>query len=265
MGRNRGFTGALVQIQREAERQRKAQAAAATRAARDAERAHRAYERAMAAEAKEQQRLYVDSRMADVELLNEELQDDVTGLQQLLADTLAVDDFLDFERLKDAAPIPVFAPGSLAVPERPPTPDAFQPPEPTGLRGRLPGAREKYLAQWEEGRVAYEAAVAAYQQREAERQRRLAAAQADHQRMAAEVEARLAAQHAEVEQFKADFHAGKPDAVMQYFALVLEASTYPDDFPSSSGSPSCPNPTSSSSSTSCPATTASQRSPPTPM
>jgi restriction system protein len=205
MGRSRGFTGALIQIQREAERQRKAQAAAATRAAREAERAHRAYQRATAAEAKERQRLYVESRMADVELRNEELQDDVAGLEQLLADTLAVDDFLDFETLKEAAPLPVFAPGPLANPERPPNPETFRPPEPTGLRARLRGTREKYLAQFEKGRIAYEAAVADYQQREAERQRRLAAAQADHRRAVAEVEARLAAQHTEVEQFKADF------------------------------------------------------------
>src|SRR5512132_4098112 len=156
MGRNRGFTGALIQIQREAERQARARAAADTRAAREAERARRAFERAQATEAKEQQRLYVESRIADVDLDNQELQDDVAGLQRLLADTLAVDDFLDFETLKDAAPLPVFAPGPLADPEPPPSPDAYRPPEPAGLRARLPGAREKYQARFEEGRVAYE-------------------------------------------------------------------------------------------------------------
>ena len=203
MGRNRGFTAALIQIQREAERQRKAELAATTRAARDVERAHRAYERAQTAEAKERQRLYVESRLADVELLNEELQDDVARLHRLLADTLTVDDFLDFETLKEAAPLPIFAPGALAHPEPPPSPDGFRPPEPTGLRARLPGAREKYLAKWDEGRVAYEAVVAAYNQREAERQQRLAAAQADHQRAVSEIQARLTAQHAEVEHLKA--------------------------------------------------------------
>jgi hypothetical protein len=44
MGRNRGFTAALIQIQREADRQARARAAAETRAAREAERAHRAYD-----------------------------------------------------------------------------------------------------------------------------------------------------------------------------------------------------------------------------
>jgi restriction system protein len=231
MGRNRGFTAALIQIQREAERQARAQAVAATRAAHEAERARKAYERAQAAEAKERQRLYVESRTADVELRNQELQDDVASLGRLLADTLAVDDFLDFGTLKQAAPLPRFAPGQLAIPEKPPDPDSYRPPEPTGLRARLPGAQEKYRAKWEQGRVAYEAAVAAHRDREAERQRRLGAARAEHEEKVAEIEARLVEQHAEVEQFKADFHAGKPTAVMQYFALVLEASRYPTAFP----------------------------------
>jgi len=231
VGRNRGFTAALIQIQREAERQARAQAVAATRAAREAERARKAYQRAQATEAKEQKRLYVESRMADVELRNQELQDDVAALGQLLADTLAVDDFLDFETLKQAAPLPIFRPGQLAVSEPPPNADSYRPPEPTGLRAWLPGTRDKYRAKMEEGRVAYEAAVAAHRVREAARQRRFAAAQAEHDKAVAEVQARLAEQHAEVEQFKADFYAGKPAAVMQYFALVLEASRYPVRFP----------------------------------
>jgi hypothetical protein len=53
MGRNRGFTAALIQIQREAELQARAQEAASTRAAREAERARRAYERSLAVKAKE--------------------------------------------------------------------------------------------------------------------------------------------------------------------------------------------------------------------
>ena len=38
-------------------------------------------------------------------------------------------------------------------------------------------------------------------------------------------------QHAEIEVFKSDFEVGRPDAVTQYFALVLELSVYPDGFP----------------------------------
>jgi restriction system protein len=231
MGRKRGFTAALIQIQREADRQARAREAASTRAAREAERSRRAYERSQAAEAKQRQQLYVESRMAEVDLRNEELEQDVADLQMLLADTLLIDDFLDFDALKEAVPKPVFSPGQLAVPEAAPDPAAFQPTEPSGLRALLPGAQGKYQAQVAQGRVAYEAEFAAYQQREADRMRRLEAATAEHDRMVAELRARLVAQHAEVEAFKADFRAGKQQAVNQYFALVLEASRYPQGFP----------------------------------
>ena len=38
-------------------------------------------------------------------------------------------------------------------------------------------------------------------------------------------------QHAEVEAFKATFESGEPQAVVQYFALILERSHYPEGFP----------------------------------
>ena len=110
MGRNRGFTAALVQIQREAERQRNAELAATTRAARMPSvptvrtSARRPQRRKNASDS-------MWSLVIDVELLNEELQDDVARLHRLLADTLTVDDF-DFETLKEAAPLPIFAPGA---------------------------------------------------------------------------------------------------------------------------------------------------------
>jgi restriction system protein len=231
VGRNRGFTGVLIQIQREAERKARAEVAAQRRAVRAADQARRAYELAQAAEEKERKRLYLEVRVAEVELLNQDLADDVAALESLLRDSLAVDDFLDFETLKRAAPMPDFVPGSLAVPV--PTPDAaaFRPPEPRGAQKLLPGAKQRYLQKFEDGRVAYEAATREHAQRESERERRLAEARTEHERRVAAAKDELARQHAEIEAFKADFHAGRPDAVREYFALVLEASRYPDGFP----------------------------------
>ena len=47
----------------------------------------------------------------------------------------------------------------------------------------------------------------------------------------AAIEERLARQHVEVAAFKAAFETGEPRAVVQYFALVLERSHYPEGFP----------------------------------
>jgi restriction system protein len=231
VGRSRGFTGVLIQMQREAERNAKARAAAQRQAAVAAERARKAYERSVAADQKERARLYVESRIAEVAARNEALTADIAALEGLLRDALAMEAFLDFDSLKEAAPRPPFAPGPLAVPEPPPDPARFRPPPPGTTQKLVPGARQRYEARFEEGRRQYEAALQAHQQREAERLSRLDLARAEHQRAVAAVEGRLARQHAEVEAFKASFDAGEPDGVVQYFALVLERSHYPEGFP----------------------------------
>jgi restriction system protein len=231
MARRRGFTATLIQIQRAAERQARADAAARRRAAVDSERARRAYERAQVAQGKERQRLYEESRLADVALQNQNLVDDVAALQTIFRDALDTDNFLDFESLAEEIQVPAFDPGPLAVAEVPPDPQRYSPPPPGALPKLIPGWHQRYTAKYEAGRQAYEAAVAGYQLREEQRTQQLAAAEADHQQRVAEIEARVAEQRAEIEAFKADFHADKPDAVVQYFTLVLEASHYPEGFP----------------------------------
>jgi restriction system protein len=218
-------------MQRQAERDARARAAAQRRAVVEAERARRAYERAVTADQKERARLYAESRAAEVAALNEGLAVDIAALDGLLRDTLAVDDFLTFESLKEVAPRPPFAPGALGVPEPPPDPASFRPPVPSGTQKFVPGAKQRYAARFEAGRQQYEAAVQARQQREAERLGRLEQARAEHQRTIAAIAERLARQHAEVEAFKSAFEAGEPSAVVQYFALVLERSHYPEGFP----------------------------------
>jgi restriction system protein len=234
-------------MQRQAEREAKARAAAQRRAAAEAERARRAYERARVADQKERARrayerarvadqkerarLYVESRVAEVAALNEALAFDIAALDAILHDTLDVDDFLDFESLKETVPRPQFEPGRLNVPEPPPDPAHFQPPAPSGAQKLVPGARQRYAARFEAGRRQYEAAVQQHQAREAERLRLLEQARAEHQRAVAAIDDRLARQHAEVDAFRRSFEAGEPEAVRQYFALVLERSHYPEGFP----------------------------------
>lgn len=73
--------------------------------------------------------------------------------------------------------------------------------------------------------------VAAWQARETERKARLSEAEQEHARTVAGVREELAQQHSEVDRFKADLEAGRPEAIVDYFGLVLEASRYPDGFP----------------------------------
>src|SRR5690348_13022703 len=101
MTRRSGLLRSIAQAQREAERKRQAQARAQTQAAKAAAQAQKAYERAQIADQKERARLYAESRTAYVAELNDELDSDVTLLNNLLLEALPIDSFIDFHKLKE--------------------------------------------------------------------------------------------------------------------------------------------------------------------
>ncbi|MFL5799237.1 MAG: restriction endonuclease [Actinomycetota bacterium] len=252
MARRTSMVSILAQMQRDAqrsarERQRVAQAqvSAQTAAAREAERAQKAYQRALAADEKEKVRLYAESRAAEVESMNVELGATTGRLESLLADTLAVDDHIAFDSLKQPPEIPEFDPGALVVHEAPPIPPnvVFTPPDPPRGAGKiLPGAGGKYeravaAAKEEHDRLSaaaaaeHEAAARAHAEREERRRAQLEEARAAHDEKVQAIKDEALRHHAEVDLFANDFEAGKPDAVCAYFSLVLQSSAYPEGFP----------------------------------
>lgn len=86
MGRRRGFTATLMQVQREAERRQRQELQIVRRAEAEAERARKAYEQAAASDEKERTRLYVESRAADVAGRNAGLALEVVRLTSVLAE-----------------------------------------------------------------------------------------------------------------------------------------------------------------------------------
>lgn len=223
----RGFFAELAAIQRERERALKAEIRRQQAAHREAERARRAYERAQAAEEKERRRLYVASQEAEVNLRNEQVEGFISELQNLLGATLHVDDFLDWEALKEEPDVPPFQPGGLEVPA--PAPELQLPPPPSGL-GKLFG-RDKHEAAVAEARQQYERAVAEHASKERQRETRLAQAKSEYDSMVAKLEEAAAEKNREIDRFRSEFEAGKPQAVTNYFDLVLQSSSYPDGFP----------------------------------
>lgn len=231
MARRSGFAYRLAQQQRQLEAQARAGSRDQMRALREAERARKAYERAGAAEEKEQKRLYVESRAADVDAMNEQLDTFVFSLENLLAATLDVDDFLGFESLKEKPePLP-FQPGALATQEPPPQVESFMPPAPTGVGKFMPGANAKYEHAVQDAQARFAEAQEVYRGRERQREQALTEARKEHEQEIARMEARAEAKNREVDDFRARFEAGEPDAVIEYFSLVLDASEYPEGFP----------------------------------
>ena len=118
-----------VQMQREAERRRRDAERAARALERERARREREATRQRAYDEKERKRQYLEERTAETDQLNHELAASVEQLEDLLASTLAVDDALAFDSLKESpTPLP-FEPGELA---KPLTPPVAEPPAPSG-------------------------------------------------------------------------------------------------------------------------------------
>lgn len=231
MARRSGILHAMAQAQREAEKRRIAQMRAQTQIAREAERAQRAYLNAQKATQRESELLYFESRAAEVALQNEQIQRDVEQLQNLLTASLSNDNYLNFETLKPAPTIPFFNPGPLAVAEPPPVQQRYFPPELSGIQKLMPGAKEKHARDIAQAQQRYWMDANAHAAREAARQQRFMEARAGYDRHVAEIRQQVAAQHVEVNRFQRDFASGVPLAVVEYFSMILAASSYPENFP----------------------------------
>lgn len=235
MARRSGLLHAIAQAQREAERKRKAQQRemerAQNQAARAAEKARKDYERAATADQKERAKLYTESRIAQVNYQNEQLELEVKLLEHLLRDALSIDTYIDVLSRKQTPNLPPFNPGQLATAEPPPQPQMYMPPLPTGIQKLLPGAKEKYAQEVAKAQEAYRAHVAAHSAREMARQQALAQARAQYERQIAEERERVTVQHAEIDSFHHDLIVGAPQAIVDYHTMVLAASSYPSDFP----------------------------------
>jgi restriction system protein len=219
----------MREMQRERERQARAQARAAAAAIRASEQARRAMERAEAWQQKERKRQYLASRQAEVDALNSELSASVETLETLLTQTLDVDDYLDFEDLKQHPALPPLRTAELERAEAEPA--LLIPPAPSGVSRFMPGAKAKYEDTVEAQQAEHQQRIAEYRLREQGRLAELGRVRAAHEEEVARINAEAAAQHAEVEAFRARFEQADPAAIVEYFSLVLDRSSYPENFP----------------------------------
>ncbi|GGQ64318.1 restriction endonuclease [Couchioplanes azureus] len=192
--------------------------AAAQQAAADAERQ------------REHRRLYAEARTADAAAANADLRARLSDLDSLLLSTLDVDDHIDLDRFKKPIAAPPFDPGPLgrAAPE--PSWQSFAPPAPRGV-GKILGGERIHQQQLHQAKRAFEQARAQWAEGERRRERQLAARRAQYEENRRRYEARLLAYNAEVDRFAAAVANADPASVVEYFAMVLGNSVYPDDFP----------------------------------
>ncbi|GIE52111.1 restriction endonuclease [Actinoplanes nipponensis] len=193
-------------------------AAAAQRAAADAE------------QQREHRRLYAEARTADAAAANADVRARLSDLDGLLLSTLDVDDHIDLDRFKKPVQVPPFDPGKLGRPLPEPAWESFAPPEPRGV-GKILGGERIHQQQVEAAKRAYQDARARWVDAETRRLRQLAAREVQYEQNRSRYEAKLISYNAEVDRFAAAVAGADPESVVEYFAMVLGNSVYPDDFP----------------------------------
>jgi len=220
-----------AQRQKERERLAQKQERERVKALKAEQAARRARERAQALEEKEKQRLYLEGRIAETEAQNEQIADTEEELGTLLAATLDVDDYLDLESLKEHPVLPSFEPGTLSVAEPAPVESDFLPKELSGLAKLKPGAGKRYARDLEEGQQRHKAEVEAHAERELTRLAELEDARRQHDERVVGIKEAAEAQNREIDEFRSRLDAAEPQAVVDYFSLVLDKSSYPSEFP----------------------------------
>ncbi|MDB5059653.1 MAG: restriction endonuclease [Chloroflexi bacterium] len=229
MSRRGGVLRAVAQAQRAAEREQRAQIQAATRALRDNERARLQQERARAVDERERRRLYVEERVASVDEYNERLNEQVSSLNTLLADSLKSSGEFSLDRFKRSAQLPVFDPGP-AYRDPAPQIEDFLPAKPYGLKSLLPGASRKYQeavalasARFEEERQYHNDRAEAWR-------KKFELMRLEHENRCAALRAEAQAHCDELDLLASDYIAGTPQAVTSYLSLAVTTSEYPDGF-----------------------------------
>ena len=231
MARRRGVVATLVQIQREAERDRQRRARAAAKAQRDAERAAAARSRAAIQDQKLRERMYAEDRTREAAEETAQLQHQVETLQGVLAATLDVDDFLDLEVLKRPPTYPRFDPGTVGPPPTPPDEADFAVEGPSAL-GRV-FAASKHAARAEQRRAEYQQALNDYHVAAQQHALRVEDARRRHEAAVARQTQEHRRHVEEISALQRSLAARQPEAVVRYLDLVLEAAEYPDGFPHS--------------------------------
>jgi restriction system protein len=218
-----------AEMQRELERQRLQTERAQRAAVRDAQREERERLRASAARQREAKQAYAEARQREINDLKGELASRLHELEGLLAASLAVDELVDLGSLRTPWVESVFDPGDLNRTEREPP---FHEPAPlSGLKSVMPWARRKHEEVTDLARAEHAAAVQEHARREEERKRNLAEAQSRHDQNVAGRRAEHDDENERVDRFIADVEDRDPDALREYFELVLNTSQYPEGFP----------------------------------
>ena len=225
---------------------------AAQHAQKEAERATLADERAAVRAAKEANEAAI---RAAVEVKNAELAVVADDLDNILASSLAVDDWVDLSTLRVTAQHPPFDRTDLEIPLPPPPPPAYpsepiylEPAAPHGMSGMF-GGKKKHEAAVETSKAQHAENVKSWQiycaqvnehhaeqvrehhAAETQRLANLDAARAEYRHACQGREDAAAKQNAQLDRLINDLGFDVESAIQEYVGIVLSNSIYPTHFP----------------------------------
>jgi len=175
---------------------------------------------------------HAQSQEEHVEQLNLAIADTVEQLSRILEDTLLVDDAINFDSLRvHDAPPELQIPANLSRRTIPPESVHKTLQRPTGLKALLPGVISRHEEAVRTAKADDERRAQEWTEREQRRLQALNDLELDHRVATEAFEAKKRQRNAEVDEFETAYRSGMNDAIVSYCSMVLERSTYPDDFP----------------------------------
>jgi restriction system protein len=181
---------------------------------------------------KERARLYIESRVAQVASDNRELEDQIKSLENLLNLTLQIDDYVNLDKLKVVPDVPLLK-LPIHLRQALPTPSVkdFFPPELSAAQKLLPWVRSKHEEQVQKAKENYDRALAEAEKAAAARQERINTLKREHDEETRKIVEEAEVRNKELDELKKDLAESKPNAIVEYIAVVLSLSKYPEGFP----------------------------------
>lgn len=227
--RRRGFFAELQHQRLLQERFQAEQQRLAKQAAREQERSERAQQRADAQAVREQRDRHIQQQLANAAEMTSAVHARVAELDAVLVDGLARPGVFSFDQLRQKYQLQPFVPDrGVATPGQAPQWERFAPAPATGIGRLFKTGHERATAQ---ARSRFEQEMALYQARERDRMAALADAEFRHTEAEESRRQQIEQHNAQVDQLEHGVTTGSPEAVEEYFELLIEASPLPEDLP----------------------------------
>lgn len=227
MARRSSFDGVLNAIARGVARSQRM-------AASERKRAIRAAQREAIANAKESKLKYLESRIEEVAGINSHLEEQLAEYSTILQQTLTIDDTIDFDslRIKEIFP-PFVVPKDLSIAANQPLEQSYfnTVAKPSIFAKLIPGWAERYERAIALAKAQFQSDHDKWQAYELKRVGRIDILKKDYDNSLESFNLKVRYRDNEVDELKRTYFAADPSAVATYNNMVLERSSYPENFP----------------------------------